>query len=55
MLHPFHSARGAARAVRLLAVALLGAALLAGAQAEPAPAPLKVGVSTTPQIDALKI
>ncbi|TCW83374.1 methionine ABC transporter substrate-binding protein [Burkholderia sp. SRS-46] len=53
MLHPFHSARGAARAVRLLAVALLGAALMAGAQAEPAP--LKVGVSTTPQIEALKI
>ncbi|KVN99725.1 methionine ABC transporter substrate-binding protein [Burkholderia ubonensis] len=53
MQHPVISARGAARFVRLLAAALLGAALLAGAQAEPAP--LKVGVSTTPQIDALKI
>ncbi|OJA81561.1 methionine ABC transporter substrate-binding protein [Burkholderia ubonensis] len=53
MQHPVISARGAARVVRLLAAALLGAALLAGAQAEPAP--LKVGVSTTPQIDALKI
>ncbi|PCE29757.1 MetQ/NlpA family ABC transporter substrate-binding protein [Burkholderia ubonensis] len=42
-----------ARPLRLFAVALLGATLLAGAQAEPAP--LKVGVSTTPQIDALKI
>ncbi|WP_010097774.1 MetQ/NlpA family ABC transporter substrate-binding protein [Burkholderia ubonensis] len=53
MQHPVISARGAARFVRLLAAALLGAALLSGAQAEPAP--LKVGVSTTPQIDALKI
>ncbi|KVW61191.1 MetQ/NlpA family ABC transporter substrate-binding protein [Burkholderia ubonensis] len=53
MQHPVIFARGAARFVRLLAAALLGAALLAGAQAEPAP--LKVGVSTTPQIDALKI
>ncbi|KWE54264.1 methionine ABC transporter substrate-binding protein [Burkholderia ubonensis] len=53
MQHPVISARGAVRFVRLLAAALLGAALLAGAQAEPAP--LKVGVSTTPQIDALKI
>ncbi|KVT50467.1 MetQ/NlpA family ABC transporter substrate-binding protein [Burkholderia ubonensis] len=53
MQHPVISARGAARFIRLLAAALLGAALLAGAQAEPAP--LKVGVSTTPQIDALKI
>ncbi len=53
MQHPVLSVRGAARVVRLLAVALFGAALLAGAHAEPAP--LKVGVSTTPQIDALKI
>ncbi|WGS44582.1 MetQ/NlpA family ABC transporter substrate-binding protein [Burkholderia sp. JSH-S8] len=53
MQHPVLSVRGVARVVRLLAVALFGAALLAGAHAEPAP--LKVGVSTTPQIDALKI
>ncbi|MGU7770195.1 MetQ/NlpA family ABC transporter substrate-binding protein [Burkholderia sp. MR1-5-21] len=53
MLHPVFSARRAARFVRLAAAALLGAALVAGARAEPAP--LKVGVSTTPQIGALKI
>ncbi|RQS62984.1 MetQ/NlpA family ABC transporter substrate-binding protein [Burkholderia sp. Bp8963] len=53
MQHPVFSARGAARFVRLLAAALLGATLLAGARAEPAP--LKVGVATTPQIDALRI
>ncbi|RQR54129.1 MetQ/NlpA family ABC transporter substrate-binding protein [Burkholderia sp. Bp9126] len=53
MQHPLRSVRGAARVVRLLAVALVGAALFAGAHAEPAP--LKVGVATTPQIDALKI
>ncbi|MBN3788092.1 MetQ/NlpA family ABC transporter substrate-binding protein [Burkholderia sp. Ac-20353] len=53
MQHSVFSSRAAARFVRLLAAALLGATLLAGARAEPAP--LKVGVSTTPQIDALKI
>ncbi|MGU7783513.1 MetQ/NlpA family ABC transporter substrate-binding protein [Burkholderia sp. PU8-34] len=53
MLHPVFFASHQRRFVRLLAATLLGMALVAGAQAEPAP--LKVGVSTTPQIGALKI
>ena len=38
---------------RLLAAAVLGVALLNGAHADTAP--LKVGISTSPQIEALKV
>ena len=54
MLHAVFSARvSAGRFARLLAAALLGVVLLNGAQADTAP--LKVGIATSPQIDALKI
>lgn len=54
MLHAVFSARlSAGRVARLLAAALLGVALLNGARADTAP--LKVGISTSPQIEALKV
>lgn len=53
MLQSVFSSSRAARFVRLFAAALLGAALLGSAHA--ASEPLKVGVATTPQLDALKI
>lgn len=53
MLHSVFSARRPARLVRLLAAALLGATLFTGARAYTGT--LRVGVATTPQIDALKI
>ncbi|EPZ88823.1 NLPA lipoprotein domain protein [Burkholderia cenocepacia K56-2Valvano] len=54
MLHPVFSARfSAGRLARLVTAALLGVVLLNGARADTAP--LKVGISTSPQIEALKI
>ena len=54
MLHAVFSARfSAGRVARLLAAAVLGVALLNGAHADTAP--LKVGISTSPQIEALKV
>lgn len=53
MLHSVFSARRPARLVGLLAAALLGATLFTGARADTGT--LRVGVATTPQIDALKI
>ena len=49
----FSARFSAGRVARLLAAAVLGVALLNGAHADTAP--LKVGISTSPQIEALKV
>ncbi|KDB09774.1 NLPA lipoprotein [Burkholderia sp. lig30] len=54
MLHPVYSARHVARLARSFAIALLGAALVSGAHAADT-APLRVGIATSPQIEALKV
>ncbi|WP_323120532.1 MetQ/NlpA family ABC transporter substrate-binding protein [Burkholderia alba] len=54
MRHRFSLADPVRRAARAIAAALLGMALVAPA-AHADPAPLKVGIATSPQIDALKI
>lgn len=54
MLHPVYSARHVARLARSFAIALLGAALVSGAYAADT-APLRVGIATSPQIEALKV
>ncbi|CAN0624697.1 Lipoprotein [Burkholderia multivorans] len=54
MLHPVYSARHLVRLARAFAIALLGAALVSGAHAADT-APLRVGIATSPQIEALKV